>query len=142
MLGLAFGAIDARAAGAPLPAQPGATYQFNFDTLLADAKRKAATSYSPQHSTLPAALDKLSPEQYRSIHFNADAGIWRDEPVPFRLELLRAGYNLQSAVTVSTVQDGMAQDLAANPSMFEMGPALPRLGKVSLPLSGFRLLGQ
>jgi len=36
----------------------------------------------------------------------------------------------------------MAQDLAANPSMFEMGPALPRLGKVSLPLSGFRVRGQ
>src|SRR5450631_3890792 len=140
MLGLAFGAIDARAAGAPLPAQPGATYQFNFDTLLADAKRKAATSYSPQHSTLPAALDKLSPEQYRSIHFNADAGIWRTEKLPFRIELLRSGYNLQTAVTVSIVEDGMAQDLVATPAMFQMSTPFPaQLGKVSLPLSGFRV---
>ena len=119
-----------------------AAYPFAFGTLLAEAKRRAAAPYAPQRSTLPAGLDKLSPEQYRSIHFNPDAGIWRDAPVPFRLELLRAGYNLQSGVTVSTVEEGMAQDLVATPSMFEMAPTLPRLGKVSLPLSGFRLLGQ
>ena len=46
--------------------------------------------YSPQRNSLPAVLDKLSPEQYRSIHFNPDAGIWRAEKLPFRLELLRA----------------------------------------------------
>jgi glucans biosynthesis protein len=122
--------------------KPAATYPFSFDILLAEAKRRAAMPYAPQRNTLPAGLDKLSPEQYRSIHFNPDAGIWRNDPVPFRLELLRAGPNLQSTVTVSTVEDGMAQDLVATPSMFEMGPTLPRLGKVSLPLSGFRLRSQ
>ncbi len=58
----------------------------------------------------------------------------------FRLELLRAGYNLQTAVTVSTVENGLAQDVAATPAMFQMESTLPaQLGKVSLPLSGFRL---
>ena len=92
-----------------------AAYPFTFDTLLTEAKRRAAAAYAPQRSTLPAGLDKLSPEQYRRIRFNPDAGIWRDEPVPFRVELLRAGYNLQSAVTVSTVEEGMAQDLVPTP---------------------------
>jgi len=71
---------------------------------------------------------------------NQDAGIWRTDPVPFRLELLRAAYNLQSvAVTVSTVENGLAQDLTATPAMFRMSPSLPQLGnKLSLPLSGFR----
>ncbi len=125
------------------PDRPAVRYEFTFDTLLAEAKRRAATPYAPQRSTLPAGLDKLSPEQYRSIHFNPDAGIWRTEQLPFRLELLRAGYNLSSgAVTVSTVEDGMAQDLVATPAMFEMGPTLPQLGKVSLPLSGFCLRTQ
>jgi glucans biosynthesis protein len=108
--------------------------------LLATAKRRAAAPYAPQRSSLPNVLDKLSPEQYRSIHFNPEAGIWRDEPVPFRLELLRAGYNLQTAVTVSTVEDGAATDLKASPAMFQMAPTLPaKLGQVALPLSGFRL---
>ena len=139
----------AAAATAPRPADnppadtAGAPYPFNFDTLLAEAKRRAAMPYTPQHSTLPAGLDKLSPEQYRSIRFNPDAAIWRKERLPFRLELLRAGLNLQTTtVTVSTVEDGMAQDLVATPAMFDMGPTLPQLGKLSLPLSGFRIRAQ
>ena len=133
------------------PAAPASTadsaagsYSFSFDTVLDDAKRRAQKPYSPQHSALPAGLDKLSPEQYRSIHFNPDAAIWRAEEVPFRLELLRTGYNLQTvAVTVSTVENGRARDLVATPAMFQISPALPQLAsKASLPLSGFRVSSQ
>ena len=117
-------------------------YAFSYETLLAEAKRLAAKPYSPQRSTLPAGLDKLSPEQYRGIRFNRDAAIWRREGLPFRLELLRA-FNLQAPpVTVSTVEDGEAHDLVATPEMFDMGSSVPQLGKVSLPLSGFRLVTQ
>ena len=132
----------------PPPAPPAYSdkpaYEFSFDTLLAEAKRRAAKPYAPQRSTLPAGLDKLSPEQYRSIHFNPNAGIWRAEGLPFRLELLRARDNVQSvAVTVSTVEEGKARDLVATPAMFQISPSLPQLGsKVSLPLSGFRLRSQ
>jgi periplasmic glucans biosynthesis protein len=139
-LALASSVVDARAAEPAASANPAVTYPFSYDVLLADAKRRAAVSYTAPHDRLPAGLDKLSPEQYRSIRFNPDAGIWRAEQLPFRLELLRAGYSLQSAVMVSTVEDGAAQDVAATPAMFEMQSALPaRLGKVSIPLSGFRL---
>jgi periplasmic glucans biosynthesis protein len=142
---VALALMAATAQGAkPLPAKPtpparalGAEYPFDFEVLLEDAKRRSATAYSPQKSSLPAALDKLSPEQYRSIHFNPDAGIWRAEKLPFRLELLRAGYNLQTSLTVSTVEDGKARDLVATPAMFQMNAALP--ARVSLPLSGFRI---
>jgi glucans biosynthesis protein len=136
----------------PPPAPPAPTpaysdkpaYDFSFDILEQEARHRAAKPYAPQRSTLPAGLDKLSPEQYRSIHFNPDAGIWRAEDLPFRLELLRARDNAQSvAVTVSTVEDGKARDLVATSSMFEISPSLPQLGsKVSLPLSGFRLRTQ
>jgi glucans biosynthesis protein len=137
-------AKPAAPASPPSPDKTAATYAFSFDTLLDDAKRRAQKPYSPQKSTLPAGLDKLSPEQYRSIHSNPDAGIWRNDQVPFRLELLRAAYNLQSvAVTVSTVENGLAQDLTATPAMFQMSPSLPQLGnKLSLPLSGFRVRSQ
>src|SRR5271170_5752507 len=140
---------EVRGANPPNVDQPPATYPFTYESLLADAKRLAAAPYSPQHNRLPAALDKLSPEQYRSIRFNPEAGIWRAEQLPFRLELLRAGYNLQTSVTVSTVADGAAQDVVATPAMFEMGstpkpsgPTLQQLGKVPLPLSGFRIRAQ
>jgi len=139
-LGLALGLAVARGATVPAADKPPAVYPFTFDTLLAEAKRRAAAPYSPQRSSLPAVLDKLSPEQYRSIRFNPEAGIWRAEQLPFRVELLRARQNLQTAVTVSTVEKGEATDVVPTPVMFEMAPALPaQLGKVSLPLSGFRI---
>ena len=144
VLALALVAPIARAANTPPPDKPApATNPFTFDTLLADAKRRAAAPYAPQHNRLPVGLDKLSPEQYRSIRFNPDAGIWRAERLPFHLELLRAGYNMQTVVTVSTVENGEAHDLTATPAMFEMESAFPaQLGKVSLPLSGFRVLAR
>ncbi|HWX78933.1 MAG TPA: glucan biosynthesis protein [Steroidobacteraceae bacterium] len=139
VLAVALSAVAAHGAKAPPPPKLD-SYPFTFETLLEDAKRRASSPYSPQRSSLPAALDKLSPEQYRSIHFNPDAGIWKAEKLPFRVELLRAGYNLQTAVMVSTVEDGVAKDVVATPAMFQMAAALPaQLGKVSLPLSGFRI---
>jgi len=137
MLVILLAAIDAHAANAPPPDKPPVAYPFTFDTLLADAKHRAAAAYSPQRSSLPAVLDKLSPEQYRSIQFNPDAGIWRAEQLPFRLELLRAHHNLQTAVTISTIEDGMATDVVPTQAMFEMAPALP--AQTSIPLSGFRV---
>jgi periplasmic glucans biosynthesis protein len=137
MLTLMFAAIPAQAANAPAPDKPPAAYPFTFDTLLADAKRRAAAPYAPQRSSLPAVLDKLSPEQYRSIQFNPDAGIWRSEQLPFRLELLRAHHNMQTAVTVSTIEEGMATDVVPTQSMFEMAAAVP--AQTSFPLSGFRI---
>jgi glucans biosynthesis protein len=140
VLAVIMTAVAAHGAKAPPPAKPLGSYPFTFETLLEDAKRRASAPYAPQRSSLPAALDKLSPEQYRSIHFNPDAGIWRAEKLPFRVELLRAGNKPQTTVTVSTVEDGMATDVVATPAMFQMSPTLPaQLGKVSLPLSGFRI---
>jgi glucans biosynthesis protein len=140
VLSVALVATGARAANTPAPDTPPATYPFTFDTLLADAKRRAAAPDTPQHNRLPAGLDKLSPEQYRSIRFNPDAGIWRAEQLPFHLELLRASYAMQTVVTVSTIENGEAHDVVATPAMFQMESALPaQLGKMSLPLSGFRV---
>ena len=122
------------------PAKPAVTYPFTFDTLLEEAKRLAASAYAPQRNSPPTAIDKLSPEQYRSIHFNPDAGIWRAEKLPFRIELLRAAYNMPTSVNVATVEDGVAKDVVATPAMFQVSGAMPaQLSKVSLPLSGFRI---
>jgi glucans biosynthesis protein len=139
----ASGAAQSAPAAPAAAADKSAAYAFSFDTLLAEAKRLAARPYTPQRSTFPAGLDKLSPEQYRNLHFNRNDSIWLKDGLPFRLELLRAHFNLQApVVTVSTVENGMAQDLIATPSMFDMDSTLPQLGKVSLPLSGFRLVNQ
>ena len=139
-------AFEAPAAAAPRHTKTPVTtpkpadHPFTFDTLIAQAQKISSTSYAPRRNSVPTVLDKLSPEQYRSIHFNPDAGIWRADPLPFRLELLRGAYSMQAAVAVSTVEDGVVKNLVATPAMFRMAPELPaQLGRVSLPLSGLRI---
>ncbi|HTB27572.1 MAG TPA: glucan biosynthesis protein G [Steroidobacteraceae bacterium] len=144
-VGVSSAAAPAARKGPPEPPaeKSAATYAFDFDVLLAEAKRLSSKPYTPRSSTLSGDLDKLSPEQYHAILFDRNAAIWRQEGLPFRLELLRAGFNQRSIpVTVSTVEAGMAKDLIATPAMFAMGPVAEHAGgQVSLPLSGFRLVG-
>ncbi len=126
---------------APAPKPPG--YPFSYDTLIAEAQHRAGAPYAPQRGAPPSMFDKLSPEQYRSIRFNPSAGIWIADKLPFRLELLRAAQGSQAApVTVSTVEDGIARNLVATPAMFDMASGAVPPGKLSLPLSGFRVLNQ
>ena len=47
LVALALVVVDARGANTPAPDKPPVTYPFTFDTLLADAKRRAAIPYSP-----------------------------------------------------------------------------------------------
>jgi len=127
-------------AAAPAPAPLPARRLFTFDTVLADAKRRAALPFVAQTAPLPAWLDKLGAEQYRSIRFDPDADIWRSEKLPFRMELLPAGFNFHTTVKVSIVDAGRVQDVAATPAMFHYGRSVPPPAS-DLPLSGFRIRG-
>jgi periplasmic glucans biosynthesis protein len=116
------------------------SYPFSLDTLLAEARRRATIPYSPQRSNVPGWLEKLSPEQYRSIRFDPHADIWASEALPFRIELLPVGFNFNTTVAVSIVADGLAEDLLATTSMFVLGPSIPTPpSRASVPLSGFRI---
>jgi glucans biosynthesis protein len=128
------------AAPARAPAVTTPEYFFTFNNVLAEARRRAASPYVPQRGSMPAWLDKLTPDQYRSIRFNPEADVWRNDDLPFRLDLLPVGFNFQTTVAVSIVEDGKFQDLVATPDMFVFGPSVPTPpARATLPLSGFRI---
>jgi glucans biosynthesis protein len=125
---------------AHLPEARAADNGFSFDTVLAEAKRRASVAYVPQRGSMPAWLDRLSPDQYRSIRFDPDEDIWRSDDLPFRMELLSVGFNFQTTVTISIVENGQARDLIGTPGMFVFGANLPAPPtKATVPLSGFRI---
>ncbi len=136
----AISAVAAEAADLRPAEKTVAAYPFSLDTLLAEAKRRASTPYAPQRNNMPGWLEKLTPEQYRSIRFNPQADIWGSEPLPFRMELLPVGFNFNTTVAVSVVADGQAQDLLATASMFIVGASIPTPpARAAVPLSGFRI---
>ena len=119
-------------------AKPGASYAFAPNTVLEVARRTSANGFTPRRLE-STALQQLSYDQLRDIRFNADAGIWRNEQVPFRVELLPAGFLFQNPVKITLVENRIARDVIAAPEMFSFGPSVPRqLANQNLPLSGFR----
>lgn len=119
--------------------KPPSTYRFSEETVLEVARRVAAESHSPRTLEEKSPARQLNYDQYRDIRVNPDSAIWRTEQVPFRLEVLPAGFLFQNAVTVSVVENGMARDLSAPPGTFTLGPLAAKLTDQVLPLSGFRV---
>jgi periplasmic glucans biosynthesis protein len=116
------------------------SYPFSFNSLLADAKQRAAQPFAPQRNNVPGWLEKVTPEQYRSIRFNPQSDIWAAEALPFRVELLPVGFNFNTTVTVSIVDQGQARDLVATTLMFILSSSIPTPpAGAAVPLSGFRV---
>jgi len=115
-------------------------YKFNRDTVSELARRLAAEPRQQPKLDSGSPLRQITYDQYRDIRVNPDSTIWRNDQVPVRVELLPAGFLFQTPVTVSIVEDGVAQDLKSTPDTFVLGPLVAKqLQNLSLPLSGFRL---
>lgn len=125
------------------PAPKLATYRFTANTVPEMAKRLSAENPAPRVLDSGSPLRQISFDQYRDIRINADSAVWRNEQVPYRLEILPAGFLFEAPVTVSVVESGMARDIASQPGTFILGPSIAKqLGAINpLPLSGFRLRG-
>ncbi len=122
------------------PARPTAQQVFKPEVVHEYARRAAASAYNPRRIDGPAVLDNLNYDQYRDIRFNADLGVWRNEQVPFRLELLPAGFLFKAPVNVAIVENGRARELTGAPGLFNLGPLVAKqLANQTLPLSGFRV---
>ena len=121
-------------------AKVAARYRFDTNTVVEMARRSATSDFVPRRLDVAPALQQLTYDQYRDIRFNADAAIWRNEQVPFRVEVMPAGFLFQSPVKVSIVENGFATDINGDPRMFSLGPHVEKLlANQTLPLSGFRL---
>lgn len=141
MLAVTFSCVAGAASVKPAPnGAAAARYKFTPTTVLELARRTAAGAYQPRRLEGNTALQQLTYDQYRDIRFKPDSALWRNEQVPFRIELLPAGFLFQTPVKVSAVESGTALDLTGSPDLFAFGPHVPKqLGMQSLPLSGFRV---
>lgn len=115
-------------------------HPFRATTPVELATRLAGGAYTPRRLDSGSPLKQLNYDQFRDIRFNSDLATWRNEQVPFRLELLPAGFLFDTPVSVSVVENGVARDLSAPPGTFILGQHVAKqLANQTLPLSGFRV---
>lgn len=125
------------------PTKEPTRYRFAPSTVLELAQKLASRSYSVERIPDNSPLRQLSYDQYRLIRVNPDRAVWRNEQVPFRLEVLPAGFHFTLPVRVSVVESGMAREITPSDSTFLLDPAVAKIiGNGQIPLSGLRLQTQ
>jgi glucans biosynthesis protein len=140
LLAIVFVCVAGAAATRPASDAKGTPrYRFDGNTVLDLARRTAGSAFVPRKLENPA-LQQLNYDQYRDIRFDPEAAIWRNEQVPFHVELYPAGFLFQTPVTVSVVEGGLARDIVTDPTTFTLGNSVAKqLANQPLPLSGFRV---
>ena len=121
------------------PRQP-TRYRFVPSTAMEMAQKLSERDYSVARIPNESPLRQLSYDQFRLIRVNSDQAIWRNEQVPFRVEVLPAGFLFTLPVHVSIVESGMAREIQAGPQTFTIDPSVQKvLGNTPIALSGLRL---
>ncbi|MFA6266614.1 MAG: glucan biosynthesis protein G [Pseudolabrys sp.] len=103
------------------------------------AKELAQKPYQAPDQTLPDNLKKLDYDQYRKIRFVPDRAIWRNDGLPFQLQLFHRGFFYSNRVDLYEVADGKATMIAYAPDMFTFDNLKPPPAGTDLGFGGFRI---
>jgi glucans biosynthesis protein len=130
------------AAAAPGPLKfLGQAQAFDFASLKGSAQALARQTYLAPPSRLPAAVSQLDWDQYQAIQYRSDHALWRDDALRFQAKFFHLGLFFKSPVKIFELKDGLAQELAYDPAMFDYGRS--GLQGVALPddlgFAGFRV---
>lgn len=108
------------------PSQP---KPFDFADVELKAKKLAAKPYSRDEGDLPDFLTGLDYDHYRDIRFRPDKAFWKDENLPFQMQLFHRGFLFKDRVLVSMVSNGQVQAIPYSSDLFNFGqnvfPAAP-----------------
>jgi glucans biosynthesis protein len=123
------------------PAAPPAKVEFTSDLVMKMAERLSREPHSLKQLESNSPLRQITYDQYRDIRVDSEHAIWRNAQTPFRVDVLPAGFLFQNPVSVSIVEDGMAQEVTAAPGTFILGPLVEKqlASLTTIPLSGFRV---
>ncbi len=113
---------------------------FEFGDVIAKAKELAGKPYARDDGGVPEWLAKLDYEQYREIRFKPEKALWRDEGLPFQVQLLHRGFMFRDRLSINIIDHGTATRLAYSPELFDYGAnRLPAPLPPDLGFSGLRL---
>ncbi|MBM4201160.1 MAG: hypothetical protein FJ189_07725, partial [Gammaproteobacteria bacterium] len=98
---------------------------FDFGTVVSKARALAGNSYARDDGGLPEPFGKLDYDAYREIRFKPDRALWRNEGLPFQLQLFHRGRMFRDRVAVNVVDQGAATRVAYSPDLFDFGSTKP-----------------
>ncbi|WP_425032653.1 glucan biosynthesis protein [Pelagibius sp.] len=114
---------------------------FSFTELRTRAAQLASQPYEPVPAVaLPQNLGELSPADYHAIRFRPEATIWRDEGLPFQMQLFHRGSYFRQAVRINIVDTQGIATIPYSPTLFDYSGSSVSAAPEDLGFAGFRLL--
>lgn len=114
----------------------------SFSTLQDLARRTAHEPFVPRAS-LPQKLAALSYDQYQSITFRPDRGIWYHTGLPFWLETFHRGFVQRDRITLSILEGGQAKQIPFSRSDFNYETDLRESAEIANSgHAGFKVAGR
>jgi periplasmic glucans biosynthesis protein len=115
---------------------------FDYARLKGRARALASAPYQPPPAKLPPDVAKLDWDRYQAIQYRDDHALWARDDRRFRVKFFHLGLFFETPVHIYTVTDGLAQEVAYDPAMFDYGKS--GLQRAHLPadlgFAGFRVL--
>ncbi len=119
---------ETAAAGAP----------FDADMVRRLARERASKAYAAADGGLPAALDTLGYDGYRSIRFDPKQALWHGLDLGFEAQFFHRGWLYKDRVDLYEVADGKATPIGYRSDLFSFGPEVAAVPG-DLGFAGFRL---
>jgi glucans biosynthesis protein len=119
----------------------GAAEPFDYARLKGQARTLADAAYRPSTHKVPPAIARLDWDKWQSITFRKNRSLWADEDLPFIARFSHLGFTMLKPVRIYSVHDGMSQQLAYDPALFDYGRSglKPGDAPADLGFSGFNL---
>lgn len=137
-------AVQSRAAEIANPDQGQQTVPkktFAFADVNRRAQELSAQPFQRDQPDLPPPLNDLNYEQYSEIHFRADKSIWRQDSLPFELQMFHRGFVFKDRVRINIIDDGEPTPVQFDPGMFDYGKNnVPEQIQGDIGFAGFKVL--
>lgn len=133
---------SASLARAPSLKRLGTPQPFDYARLKGLARSMAAVAYQESSPQLPATIAHLNWDQWQAIRFRDERSLWAGEGLRFQARFLHLGFTVKKPVRLYSVDNGMAQQLAFDPALFDYSKSgiNSRNLPATLGFAGFRLL--
>ena len=115
---------------------------FDYAWLKGHARALAGRPYQKRAGTLPDEVTTLDYDQYQAIGYRDDHALWGASGRRFRLKFFHVGGKYFGVpVRMHEVIDGMAQELAYDPALFDYGKSGLRAARMpkDMGFAGFRV---
>jgi len=113
---------------------------FTFESLIADARQRAAAPYETPQPRYPDVLDTVGYDAFMGIHADSERALWANSPRPFAVEFFHLDQNARDPVNIHVVRNGRSRRLRYEPGLFRYDdPSLRDKLPDDLGFAGFRL---